>query len=93
MAFPSSFGKYDVKRPERGEKTAGKFLKIMLAFYISLCYNWFRCDVIAVKREVADRKIGFFRGANVMSQFWRQVTVPIPTYFCQSRQIRRVKQR
>lgn len=41
-----------------GKIRKNKF-KILLAFHILVCYNSIRCDVIAVKREVANRKIGF----------------------------------
>ena len=44
-----------------------------------MLYNMTCCDMIAKKREVADRKVRVFRGANVKFENWRQVTVREPS--------------
>jgi len=52
-------------------------MKKSLAKPGSFLYNKQRCDMIAMKREVAARKARVFRGANVKLANWRQVTVQI----------------
>ncbi len=52
-------------------------MKKSLAKPGAFLYNKQRCDMIAMKREVAARKARVFRGANVKLANWRQVTVQI----------------
>ncbi len=52
-------------------------MKKSLAKPGAFLYNKQRCDMIAMKREVAARKARVFRGANVKLGNWRQVTVQI----------------
>ncbi len=52
-------------------------MKKSLAKPGAFLYNTQRCDMIAMKREVAARKARVFRGANVKLANWRQVTVQI----------------
>ncbi len=43
-----------------------KFLKNLLRMQEVFCYTRLRCDMIAMKREVAALLMQVFRGANVM---------------------------
>ena len=52
-------------------------MKKSLAKPGAFLYNKQRCDMRAMKREVAARKARVFRGANVKLANWRQVTVQI----------------